>query len=303
MQVSAAARAAWSGLDQLAAAMMECPNAAPVESAAEGREAASPRDSGNPAGTQLRVHSHEHSRSHLKDVAGGQTLLDTALRHVALAPEDPPPLTSLSGCSEIDAPHSPHAPHIYLPHPHTPAYPHALGPSTTIHHHPYSHSHSHPQAHSQPKSQDQGYLYLQGHPQGHLQNPQGHLLASDAADQHQLLTQYHLAHQQQMLALPIAFSERLFHCKWTVPHMCIQTFDDPKFLYDHIAEDHIGYAKTGNLCLNCHWDDCIATEKKKRDHILSHVRKHVPAHREFQCPVRCSKNYHNEPPYHFCPMV
>lgn len=77
----------------------------------------------------------------------------------------------------------------------------------------------------------------------------------------------------------------VYTCLWNHPLRCGQTFTSPKVLFEHVCEAHIGYAKNGNLCLQCHWDDCQTMKKKKRDHILSHVRKHVPAYREFVCDV------------------
>ncbi|RIB30829.1 hypothetical protein C2G38_1898338, partial [Gigaspora rosea] len=46
-------------------------------------------------------------------------------------------------------------------------------------------------------------------------------------------------------------------------------------LYKHLSVEHVGRKSTGNLCLECHWDDCDI-KTTKRDHITSHIRVHVP---------------------------
>ncbi|CAG8495665.1 10121_t:CDS:2 [Cetraspora pellucida] len=61
-------------------------------------------------------------------------------------------------------------------------------------------------------------------------------------------------------------------CQWT---RCQRTFPDAEALYKHLSVEHVGRKSTGNLCLECHWDDCDI-KTTKRDHITSHIRVHVP---------------------------
>lgn len=66
-------------------------------------------------------------------------------------------------------------------------------------------------------------------------------------------------------------------CRWTD---CRQTFDNPEALLEHLSDDHVGRRSTNNLCLECKWDDCGA-QAAKRDHLLSHIKVHLPFKREF----------------------
>ncbi|CAG8643302.1 23301_t:CDS:2 [Gigaspora margarita] len=61
-------------------------------------------------------------------------------------------------------------------------------------------------------------------------------------------------------------------CQWKG---CLRTFPDAETLYKHLSVEHVGRKSTGNLCLECHWDDCDI-KTTKRDHITSHIRVHVP---------------------------
>ncbi|GBB99433.1 hypothetical protein RclHR1_03520013 [Rhizophagus clarus] len=62
-----------------------------------------------------------------------------------------------------------------------------------------------------------------------------------------------------------------FICLWK---HCNRNFEDAESLYNHLSTDHVGRKSTGNLCLDCHWDDCDV-RTTKRDHITSHLRVHV----------------------------
>ncbi|RKP06623.1 hypothetical protein THASP1DRAFT_4349, partial [Thamnocephalis sphaerospora] len=57
-------------------------------------------------------------------------------------------------------------------------------------------------------------------------------------------------------------------------------------LYQHVCQDHVGRKSTDNLCLDCHWDGCQATFTK-RDHVTSHLRRHIP-YTPHTCPI-CRK--------------
>ncbi|CAG8641590.1 17332_t:CDS:2 [Acaulospora morrowiae] len=61
-------------------------------------------------------------------------------------------------------------------------------------------------------------------------------------------------------------------CHWK---KCNRQFDDAEAMYSHLSVDHVGRKSTGNLCLDCYWDDCDV-RTSKRDHITSHLRVHVP---------------------------
>lgn len=74
-------------------------------------------------------------------------------------------------------------------------------------------------------------------------------------------------------------------CKWKD---CSLLFDDPKLLYQHLSDDHVGRKCNKNLSLTCHWDNCGVT-CVKRDHITSHLRVHVPL-KPHKCNL-CSKRF------------
>ncbi|CAG8635236.1 12418_t:CDS:2 [Acaulospora colombiana] len=66
--------------------------------------------------------------------------------------------------------------------------------------------------------------------------------------------------------------EDVLTCLWK---KCNRQFDDAETMYTHLSTDHVGRKSTGNLCLDCYWDDCDV-RTSKRDHITSHLRVHVP---------------------------
>jgi len=68
----------------------------------------------------------------------------------------------------------------------------------------------------------------------------------------------------------------VYKCLWTPPDKppCNRQFTDPEKLYNHLCDDHVGRKANNNLCLTCYWNNCNYT-KKKRDHVTSHIRKHI----------------------------
>jgi len=77
----------------------------------------------------------------------------------------------------------------------------------------------------------------------------------------------------------------VYYCQW---EDCDHVFTEAPALLEHLVQDHVGRKATNNLCLVCRWKDCgISTAK--RDHIISHVRVHVP-YQPFQCGI-CSKKF------------
>jgi len=68
----------------------------------------------------------------------------------------------------------------------------------------------------------------------------------------------------------------VYKCLWTPPDKppCNRQFTDPEKLYHHLCDDHVGRKANNNLCLTCYWNNCRYT-KKKRDHVTSHIRKHI----------------------------
>ncbi|KAJ3057842.1 hypothetical protein HDU99_007103, partial [Rhizoclosmatium hyalinum] len=73
----------------------------------------------------------------------------------------------------------------------------------------------------------------------------------------------------------------MFPCHWT---SCDQHFDTVEALYTHLSEIHVGRKIANTLSLSCKWRDCRATFKK-RDHLTSHLRSHIPL-KPHLCKVR-----------------
>lgn len=92
-------------------------------------------------------------------------------------------------------------------------------------------------------------------------------------------------HESNSVVTPT--STNYYRCLWRHPTPCTLLFTSWDALFQHLADDHVGWAKNKNLCLQCYWSDCQEPEKKKRDHLISHVRSHLPGFRPFLCPV-CS---------------
>ncbi|KAL2920000.1 hypothetical protein HK105_200066 [Polyrhizophydium stewartii] len=82
-------------------------------------------------------------------------------------------------------------------------------------------------------------------------------------------------------------------CQWAAPGraVCGAAFGSADALHAHVSESHIGRKILHNLCLVCHWAGCSMGRRpfQKRDHIFSHMRKHLPL-RSFVCSV-CNKTY------------
>ncbi|CDK24094.1 unnamed protein product [Kuraishia capsulata CBS 1993] len=80
-------------------------------------------------------------------------------------------------------------------------------------------------------------------------------------------------------------SDGPYTCRWKD---CILEFDDPKVLYQHLCDHHVGRKCNKNLTLDCQWDGC-GVSTVKRDHITSHLRVHVPL-KPFLCNF-CTKRF------------
>jgi len=75
-----------------------------------------------------------------------------------------------------------------------------------------------------------------------------------------------------------------FICLWMKnDEACNIEFESAELLYNHLCDDHVGRKANNNLCLTCHWNNCNFT-KNKRDHITSHLRKHI-SFKPFVCEV------------------
>jgi hypothetical protein len=75
-----------------------------------------------------------------------------------------------------------------------------------------------------------------------------------------------------------------FICLWMKDNIpCNIEFESAEFLYKHLCDDHVGRKANNNLCLTCHWNNCNFT-KNKRDHITSHLRKHI-SFKPFVCQI------------------
>lgn len=84
-------------------------------------------------------------------------------------------------------------------------------------------------------------------------------------------------------------------CHWKEPESesCKQLFPNGEELFKHIVEYHIGSKTKGNLSLKCLWaekDECCKKEVDKRDHLVSHIKVHVPQYRPFVCQY-CQKAF------------
>ncbi|KAJ3120819.1 hypothetical protein HK098_004217 [Nowakowskiella sp. JEL0407] len=83
----------------------------------------------------------------------------------------------------------------------------------------------------------------------------------------------------------LTFQIHPISCNWPP---CDRTFDDNTALYDHLVKDHIGRKSMKNLCLKCNWKDC-GVSFNKRDHIISHIKKHVELKKHVCCG--CERSY------------
>ncbi|KAJ3062198.1 hypothetical protein HDU98_001905 [Podochytrium sp. JEL0797] len=77
----------------------------------------------------------------------------------------------------------------------------------------------------------------------------------------------------------------MYPCKWGD---CQQQFEELEVLYTHLSEAHVGRKIHNTLILKCNWSGCNV-EYTKRDHMTSHLRKHVPL-KPFLCPI-CSRGF------------
>ncbi|RKP06625.1 hypothetical protein THASP1DRAFT_30065 [Thamnocephalis sphaerospora] len=80
-----------------------------------------------------------------------------------------------------------------------------------------------------------------------------------------------------------------YRCQWRT---CQLEFLDPAMLMHHVSEEHVGRRALGHLSLRCEWADCHVVARK-RDHIISHVRLHVP-YWPLVCPI-CNRRFKRNP--------
>ncbi|KAL2912550.1 hypothetical protein HK105_207949 [Polyrhizophydium stewartii] len=73
--------------------------------------------------------------------------------------------------------------------------------------------------------------------------------------------------------------------------VCGAMFASPDDLHAHVSATHIGRKVENTLCLECRWLDCTldARQFSKRDHIVSHIKKHMPL-KAFVCAT-CNRSY------------
>jgi hypothetical protein len=91
------------------------------------------------------------------------------------------------------------------------------------------------------------------------------------------------------------FLEPWLFCQWTNDDgtMCFSQFPNGETLFKHLVDDHIGSKVKSNLRLQCKWTEKCGMcnkEVEKRDHIVSHVRVHVPQYKPFLCKF-CFKGF------------
>ncbi|KAI9595204.1 hypothetical protein BDF19DRAFT_422882 [Syncephalis fuscata] len=80
-----------------------------------------------------------------------------------------------------------------------------------------------------------------------------------------------------------------YRCEW---RGCLLEFDKAALLMHHVSEEHIGRRALGHLSLHCEWGDCRVSARK-RDHIISHIRLHVP-YWPLTCKL-CGRNFKRNP--------
>lgn len=76
----------------------------------------------------------------------------------------------------------------------------------------------------------------------------------------------------------------IHQCQW---FNCGRFFESASDLFQHMSNQHVGRKTTETLCLTCGWNGC-GRRFDKRDHIISHVRVHVPSYKPYNCDL-CSK--------------
>lgn len=72
-------------------------------------------------------------------------------------------------------------------------------------------------------------------------------------------------------------------------HVCSDAGD----LLRHIVDDHVGRKSKKRVTLECRWPGCDYSAKT-RDHIVSHVKRHVPHFRPFSCSL-CGRAFVRKP--------
>lgn len=77
----------------------------------------------------------------------------------------------------------------------------------------------------------------------------------------------------------------MHRCRW---EGCQKIFASYETLFSHVGDFHVGRKRQGTLCLDCKWNGC-AVKCTKRDHIMSHMKVHVPL-KPFKC-TSCPKAF------------
>ncbi|KAH7112421.1 hypothetical protein EDB81DRAFT_862745 [Dactylonectria macrodidyma] len=93
------------------------------------------------------------------------------------------------------------------------------------------------------------------------------------------------SHRSQSNVAPSITSDDNLTCRWNA---CNQTSTTAELLYVHICESHVGRKSNNSLNLTCQWNSCRST-MVKRDHMISHIRVHVPL-RPHRCEF-CDKSF------------